>query len=97
LASLKKDWILTQDALDRLLSSLDADRERAAGRYVTLRRALTTYFEFRDVPQPEELADETLNRVARRLSEGREIYADNPASYFYGRAKRLAGAHSLTG
>jgi DNA-directed RNA polymerase specialized sigma24 family protein len=93
LASLKKDWVLTQDAFDGLLSSLDADRERAAERYEALRRALTTYFEFRDVPSPEELADETINRVARRLSEGREIYAGNPNSYFYGVARNVWREH----
>ena len=93
MASLKKDWVLTQDAFDRLLSSLDADRDRAAERYVALSRALTTYFEFRDVPSPEELADETIYRVARRLSEGREIYADNPNSYFYAVARNVLREH----
>jgi DNA-directed RNA polymerase specialized sigma24 family protein len=96
LASLKKDWVLTQDAFDGLLLSLDADRERAAERYETLRRALTTYFEFRDVPSPEELADETINRVARRLSEGREIYSDNPNSYFYAVARNVWREHLAT-
>ena len=89
MASPGKDWVLTQDAFDGLLSSLDADRERAAERYEALRRALTTYFEFRDVAAPEELADETINRVARRLSEGKEIYAGNPSSYFYGVARNV--------
>lgn len=89
----KRDWVLTQDAFDRLLSSLDPDRDRAAERYESLRRALTLYFEFRDVPAPEDLADETLNRVARRLSEGKDIYTDNPNAYFYGVARNVWREH----
>jgi RNA polymerase sigma factor (sigma-70 family) len=89
LAHPKKDWILTRDAFDKLLASLDADRESAAEKYEDLRRTLVTYFEFRDVPAPEELVDETLDRVARRLSEGQEVYASNPASYFYAVARNV--------
>ena len=89
MAHQKKDWILTRDAFDKLLASLDANRESAAEKYEDLRRTLVTYFEFRDVPAPEELVDETLDRVARRLTEGQEVYATNPASYFYAVARNV--------
>jgi DNA-directed RNA polymerase specialized sigma24 family protein len=88
-SSPKKDWVLTQDAFDRLLTRLDRDVQRAGQRYEDIRRALITFFENRGSHAPEDLADQTINRVARRLVEGREIYADNPASYFYGVARNV--------
>ena len=73
--SFKKDWVLTQDALDRLHSLLDADRERAAAKYKNLHRKLTTFFECRGCHTAEDCADIAMNRGARRLIEGVEIYA----------------------
>lgn len=84
LPSLKKEWVLTREAFDKLLACLDRDRERAAEKYEEIRNALITFFEHRGCLSPQEYADETINRVARRLSEGKEIYANNAASYFYG-------------
>jgi len=89
LPSLKKEWVLTREAFDKLLACLDRDRERAAEKYEEIRNALITFFEHRGCLSPEEYADETINRVARRLSEGKEIYTNNAASYFYGVAHNL--------
>jgi DNA-directed RNA polymerase specialized sigma24 family protein len=72
---------LTADALTRLLAFLDPDRERAGEKYEDLRRTLIRYFEWRGAPYPEEHADETLNRVGRKLNEGIEIR--NLAAYSY--------------
>jgi len=69
----KKEWALTQTAFDGLLLSLDADRERAGERYEQLRRNLLKFFEWRASDAPEAHADETLNRVARKLAEGEEV------------------------
>jgi len=90
---LKKDWVLTQDALKSLLACLDPDQERAGQKYEDIRRALITFFECRRSSSPEDHADETINRVARRLSEGKEIYVENPASYFYGVARNVLKEH----
>ena len=62
--------VLTAAAFTKLLDRLDADRERAGERYETLRRRLTRFFEWRGAPFPDEHADETFNRVARKLDEG---------------------------
>jgi len=62
--------VLTADAFTKLLDRLDADRERAGDQYETLRRTLTRFFEWRGAPFPDELTDETFNRVARKLDEG---------------------------
>ena len=86
---LKKDWVLNQEAFDALLASLDRDRRRAAERYEQIRHALITFFECRRSATPEDLADDTINRVARRLLEGRTIQTGNPASYFYGVARNV--------
>ena len=87
--SRKKDWVLTKEALDKLLACLDQNREQAASRYEIIRRKLMKYFECRGCCSPEDLADETINRVARRIYEGKEIWTSEPANYFYGVARNV--------
>jgi DNA-directed RNA polymerase specialized sigma24 family protein len=64
---------LTGDAFARLLDRLDADRSQAGERYEDLRHTLVRFFAWRGAPFPDEHADETLDRVARRLAEGVDI------------------------
>ena len=85
----KKKWELTREAFDKLLVSLDDDRELAAERYEVVRQKLTTFFEHRGCLNAEEHTDDTLNRVARRLDEGATIYAGKPESYFYAVARNV--------
>jgi RNA polymerase sigma factor (sigma-70 family) len=87
--SLKKHWVLTQNAFDLLLARLDPDLERAGQHYENIRHALITFFECRGSACPEDHTDETINRVARRLLEGKEIQTENPATYFYGVARNV--------
>jgi len=61
---------LDPDAWTNLLAALDPDRELAARRYEALRAKLVDLFRWRGLPAPEDLADETLDRVARRMTEG---------------------------
>jgi DNA-directed RNA polymerase specialized sigma24 family protein len=86
-AAPRDKWALTQEAFDQLLASLDPDRDRAAGKYLEFRKSLIRFFEWRDCLFPEDHADETINRVAKRLNEGEEIR--DPASYFFGAARML--------
>src|SRR5450759_5872831 len=72
---------LTAEAFAKLLDRLDADRERAAEKYEDLRRTLTRFFEWRGAPFPQDHADETFNRVARKLDEGVKI--KNIGGYCY--------------
>jgi len=60
------------DALsfDRLLERLDADRERAGEKYVILRRQLSAFFEADGCRPADDLADVTLDRLARRAAGG---------------------------
>jgi len=80
---------LTKDALDRLLHWLDRDRDRAGQRYEQIRSGLIKVFLCRGSVDPEELADETINRVARKVQELAESYVGDPALYFYGVAKMV--------
>lgn len=74
----------TPEEFDALLARLDPDRDRAGERYEEIRRKLARLFEWRGCEFPEELVDETLNRVARRLREGLEIQTPDPYAYFCG-------------
>jgi RNA polymerase sigma-70 factor (ECF subfamily) len=84
---------LTEGALERLLSRLDPDPARAAERYETVRAQLVKFFECRGCLTPRELADETFDRVARRLEEGEEVSSADPSAYFYGVAQNVMREH----
>lgn len=75
---------LSREALERLLALLDPDPAKAARRFQQLRRKLTRLFEWRGARFPEDLTDETISRVARKLEEGIEIRAEDPFRYFCG-------------
>lgn len=81
-------WSLTQRALDRLLERLHEEPEPAALEYEFIRRRLITFFLMRRFESPESLADEAIDRVARRIEEGEVI--GSPRAYFHGVAVRLA-------
>jgi len=89
LPSTKREWVLTQNAFDQLLTHLDSDREQAADRYEDLRQMLITFFEFRGSLCPDEQADETINRVARRMSEGQQINTSSIETYAYAVARNI--------
>lgn len=79
----KRDWALTPGAFQRLLNWLDEEVDSGGERYLEMRRRLVLYFDRKNCPAPDELADETLNRVARRLEEEGAITGDAPARYCY--------------
>jgi RNA polymerase sigma factor (sigma-70 family) len=86
---LNKDASLTQASFNYLLSCFGPDRESAASAYVKQWRAMFTYFAARGAEAPDLLADETFDRVARRLSQGQSIFTTSPANYFYGVARNV--------
>jgi DNA-directed RNA polymerase specialized sigma24 family protein len=69
----KKDWDLSEQSLAGFMSVLDEDPERAGERYEILRRKLMKFFEWRGSTTAEELADETINRLVRKIEEGEAI------------------------
>lgn len=80
---------LTAEEFEALLAHLAPDREQAGERYEDIRRRLVRLFEWRHCAAPEELADEAINRVARRLAQGIEIHAESPFGYFCGVAHHV--------
>ncbi len=86
-AARKKDWTLTKEAFERLLDSLDANRERAGEKYENVRRKLIEFFEARGSNSPADHADQTINRVAKRLEEGEGV--KDISAYSYGVARFL--------
>src|SRR6202008_405245 len=71
--AVRQKWTLTQEAFDKLLSALGGDRDVAAQKYLELRANLIRFFEWRGCSFPEDHADETINRVAKRVLEREEI------------------------
>jgi DNA-directed RNA polymerase specialized sigma24 family protein len=84
-APLKREWTLTSEAFDRLLLAFDFERDTAGQKYEILRRKLTEFFSARGSDSPLDDVDDTINRVARRLTEGEYIQDLN--AYFYGVAR----------
>ncbi|MEP6570375.1 MAG: hypothetical protein ABJC10_11440 [Acidobacteriota bacterium] len=80
---LKKDWSLTPGSFHRLLNWLDAGVNSGGQSYLETRQRLLAYFDRRNCLTPDELADETLTRVSRRLEEEGITESDTPAKYCY--------------
>ncbi len=79
----KKDWALRQSAFRGLLDWLDEGGNSEGEKYLEMRRRLVCYFDRKNCLSPDELADETLNRVARRIEEEGAITDTPPARYCY--------------
>jgi hypothetical protein len=63
-----------------LLSWLDSDRSKAAEKYVLLRHKLVRAFERLPYSDPDDLADQAIDRIAKRL-EGETIHNLNSFAY----------------
>jgi DNA-directed RNA polymerase specialized sigma24 family protein len=85
--ALREEPAITQLAFTRLLAWLDDGVHSNGERYLEMRRRLVSYFDRRNRPTAEELADETLNRVARTLAQTGAIATKPPARYCYVVAK----------
>jgi DNA-directed RNA polymerase specialized sigma24 family protein len=80
---LKKDWAPTKDAFRQFLLWLDEGVESSGEKYLEIRRRLVLYFDRKNCAAPDELADETLSRVAGKLQEQGAITDLSPAHYCY--------------
>lgn len=72
---------------DDLLDWLDSDRDSAARKYETIRAGLIRIFVAKGFSDAEDLADEVITRVTKRLPEIRDTYVGEPARYFHGVAR----------
>ena len=82
-SELKKNWSLTETSFHQFLNWLDEGVDSGGDKYLEMRRRLVAYFDRKNCNSPDELADETLNRVARRLEEEGAIDSTSPAHYCY--------------
>lgn len=71
--STRPDWERTESALDKFLDCLSHDREEAGKKYVALQTRLVRFFEWRGCDSPEARADDTIDRVIRKIDEGKII------------------------
>jgi RNA polymerase sigma factor (sigma-70 family) len=71
---------LTLNALGKLLTLLDSDRENAGFKYENLRRRLIKFFEWRNCESPEDLSDEVFDRILKKINEGEKIQNINAYS-----------------
>ena len=89
--SRKKDRELTREAFDLLLARLDTDRNTAGEKYEAVRRKLIKFLAWWGSDFPEDHADETINRVTRKLLAQEEIIDIN--KYFLGVARLVYAEH----
>lgn len=79
----QQGWVLSPKVFDALLNWLDQGINSSGKTYLEMRQRLVFYFDRKNCSTPDELADETLNRVARRLQEEGTIESETPAKYCY--------------
>ena len=80
---LREQQRLTHVAFSRLLEWLDDGVDSRGARYLEMRRRLASYFDRRNRLSPDDLADETLNRIGRTLEKDGAIAITPPARYCY--------------
>ena len=85
--ALREEPKITQVAFARLLGWLDDGVDSGGERYLEMRRRLVSYFDRRNRPSADELADETLNRIGKTLEQTGAIAIRPPARYCYVVAK----------
>lgn len=86
-SSRRPKWELTEQALGKFLAALDPDSDRAGEKYEMIRKALISFFDWQGGLSPEDLCDETLNRVVKKLAEGEAV--QNISAYCRGVARMV--------
>ena len=79
----RHDSGMSGTAFTRLLRWLDDGSDSQGERYLEMRHRLVAYFDRRNRPAPDVLADETFDRVSRTLEESGRIKVTPPARYCY--------------
>jgi len=82
-----QNWAPSEKVFQNFLHWLDEGTNSNGQRYLEVRRRLELYFDRKNCVAPADLADETLNRVARKLEENGDINDVAPLQYCYITAK----------
>ncbi len=80
-----KQSTLSQSSFDQFLAVLDPSRDRAGQKYEALRTRIVKFFEWRACQFADDLADDTLDRVIKKIGLGEEIR--DYLNYTYGVAR----------
>jgi DNA-directed RNA polymerase specialized sigma24 family protein len=67
-------WSLTSEPFEKLLAAFSPDRNEAGKLYLRKFLKVSRFFEWNRCDDPESLANETLDRVARKIDEGTVIF-----------------------
>jgi len=82
-------WNLTPEAFQRLLGALDPDQDRAAEAYERLRTRTIGLLQWWGAADAEALADETFDRVAKKLQEGADVAEASIGAFVRGVARMI--------
>lgn len=80
-------WTPSASAFARLLTWLDGGIDSQGQKYEEMRNRLVAFFDRKNCHAPDDLADETLNRVMKWLEEHNRSYDDEPAKICYNTAR----------
>lgn len=90
---------ISQTAFDGFLAALHPNREKAGAEYEDLRRRIIKFFEWRVCHSPEDLADETINRVMEKAAAGEvedhRRYAFGVAKFVYLEARKAEARNEV--
>jgi RNA polymerase sigma factor (sigma-70 family) len=76
---------LTPESFRKFLQCLDADENEASEKYLQIQRNLVRFFENRGLNFADELADEVINRIVKKIEVGETI--ENISTYAVGIAR----------
>jgi DNA-directed RNA polymerase specialized sigma24 family protein len=79
----REDWSGAQSGFQQFLDWLDEGVDSGGETYLAMRRRLVRYFDRKNCLAPDELADETLSRAARRLREEGSITDASPPHFCF--------------
>lgn len=79
----KQKWVLTTESFDEMLLWLNHDRDLAGKKYEEIRLGLIKRFQQLGCREPEELANKTFDRVARKLPDIIGEYKGEREPFFF--------------
>lgn len=90
---MKQAWELNPQSFEKMLDWLDKDREIAGQKYEAIRLRLIKILNYRGCLDGESLADETFDRVTRKIDSLAETYEGDPVYYFLNVANKIFLEH----
>jgi len=84
-----KQQIPTKEKFGDLMIWLGSNAEDPGGKYEHIRQTLVKLFIWNGYWDAEDLADEAIDRVMRKIPKITIDYSGDPALYFYGVAKKI--------